>query len=132
MATALQCVVVTPETTVLDESADFVTIPLYDGEMGIARGHSPLIGRLGYGELRIRTGDDVSRYYVDGGFVQVADNVVSVLTSRAVPAADLDADVARQQLESALRQPTSSPELCAIRDRLESQARGQLWVARNP
>ena len=45
-----------------------------------------LIGRLGYGELRTRTVDDVHRYYVDGGFAQVRDDVVTVLTNRALPA----------------------------------------------
>ena len=83
---ALHVVVVTPEATVLDTSADFVALPLFDGEFGIAPQHSPMIGRLGYGELRIRRRADVDRYYVDGGFVQVADNVVSVLTNRAIPA----------------------------------------------
>src|SRR2546423_3739400 len=82
----LQCIIVTPETTVLDTSADFVALPLFDGEAGVAPGRAPLIGRLGYGELRVRTGNQTRRYYVDGGFVQVADNVVSVLTNRALPA----------------------------------------------
>ena len=66
-------------------AADFVALPLYDGEIGIAPGHSPFIGRLGYGELRVVNGGGRTRYYVDGGFVQVADNLVSVLTKRAIP-----------------------------------------------
>jgi F-type H+-transporting ATPase subunit epsilon len=86
----LTCVVVTPEETAVEQTADFVALPLYDGEIGIAPGHSPLIGRLGYGELRVRSGKEVTRYYIDGGFVQVADNVVSVLTERAVVADQLD------------------------------------------
>ena len=86
----LQLIVVTPESTVLDEQADFVALPLYDGEIGIAPGRAPLIGRLGYGELRVVVGGQTTRYYVDGGFVQVADNVVSVLTNRALPAASID------------------------------------------
>ena len=67
----LQCIVVTPEATVRDEPADFVALPLYDGEVGIAPGRSPMIGRLGYGEMRIKQGGQTSRYYVDGGFAQV-------------------------------------------------------------
>jgi hypothetical protein len=81
----LNCIVVTPEETALDEQADFVALPLYDGEIGISPGHSPLIGRLGFGEMRIRTGGTVQQFYVDGGFVQVNGNVISVLTNRAVP-----------------------------------------------
>ena len=56
-ASALRVVVVTPESTVVEASADFVALPLVDGEYGIAPKHSPMIGRLGYGELRIRSGD---------------------------------------------------------------------------
>src|SRR5918992_5234534 len=97
----LQCIVVTPETTIRDQMADFVALPLYDGEIGIAPGHSPMIGRLGYGEMRIREGQHTSRYYVDGGFVEVSNNVVSVLTNRAVPAEALDAEVAAEQLSTA-------------------------------
>ena len=74
---ALQCVVVTPEETVLECEADFVALPLFDGEVGIAPLHSPMIGRLGFGEMRIRSGSETTRYYVDGGFVQVADNLRS-------------------------------------------------------
>ena len=46
--------VVTPERALLDEPADFVALPMYDGELGVLPGRAPLIGRLGYGELRIR------------------------------------------------------------------------------
>ncbi len=48
----LQCIVVTPERTVFDQPAEFVALTLFDGEIGIAPGHAPLIGRLGCGEMR--------------------------------------------------------------------------------
>jgi F-type H+-transporting ATPase subunit epsilon len=130
-AGTLQCIVVTPEATELDTPADFVALPLYDGEVGIAPGRSPLIGRLGYGELRVRHKGELIRYYVDGGFVQVADNVVSVLTNRALLAGDLDPQAAGEQLRTALSRPAAGPEELAIRERLILQARGQLRVAAN-
>ncbi len=126
----LNCIVVTPEETALDEKTDFVALPLFDGEIGIGPGHSPLIGRLGFGEMRIRTGGIVRRFYVDGGFVQVNGNVVSVLTNRAIPADELDAGNAAEQLEAANKQPSNSPELADIRDRAVLQARAQLRVAK--
>jgi F-type H+-transporting ATPase subunit epsilon len=125
----LNVIVVTPETTVLEKSAEFVALPLFDGEIGIAPGHSPMIGRLGYGELRIRTGSSTETLYVDGGFVQVANNIVSVLTNRALPAEALDAQVAADQLAAARNRKANTDELLAIRDRIESQARAQLRVA---
>ncbi|MGD9721745.1 MAG: ATP synthase F1 subunit epsilon [Pirellulales bacterium] len=125
----LQLTVVTPETTALDEPVDFVALPLYDGEIGIAPGRAPMIGRLGYGELRIVRGGQTTRYYVDGGFVQVADNLVSVLTHRALPAASVDPQVAAEYLAEARRRKANNDELFAIRERLQQQARAQIRIA---
>lgn len=125
----LQLIVVTPETTVLDEPVEFVALPLYDGEIGILPGRAPLIGRLGYGELRFNSATGSHRYYVDGGFVQVADNVVSVLTNRAVPAEAIDRGLAEQNLQQARAKKANNDELLEIRDRQEQQARAQLRVA---
>ena len=48
----LLCSIVTPEQTVLETATNFVALPVFDGEIGIARDHSSMIGRLGFGELR--------------------------------------------------------------------------------
>ena len=126
----LHCIVVTPEQTVRDGPAQFVALSLYDGEIGIAPGHTPLIGRLGCGEMRITHDSHVDRYYVEGGFVEVLGGVVSVLTNRAIPAAQLDMDVAREQLTSARARTANTPELMTARDRAVEQARAQLRVVR--
>lgn len=126
----LRCVVVTPEATVLDAASTFVALPLYDGELGVARNHSPMIGRLGYGELRVESDGATKNYYVDGGFVQVVDNVVSVLTNRALPAANVDEDAAATQLAEAIARRAAGDEELVIRDRLVRQARAQLRIAR--
>ncbi len=130
MPDTLLIAVVTPEQTALETKAEFVALPLFDGEIGIAPGHSPLIGRLGYGEMRIKAGGSTLTYYVDGGFVQVEGNVVAVLTNRAVPAKNLDPAAAEKHLGEALERPANSPELLEIRDRLIGQARAQLRTAR--
>src|SRR5205085_4600452 len=101
----LQCVVVTPERAVLDEPADFVALPMYDGELGVLPGRAPLIGRLGYGELRLRRGGDTRRFFVDGGFAQVRENTVTVLTQRALKVEEIDVHAAEQ----ALRPPETPP-----------------------
>lgn len=125
----LQLVVVTPEETVLEASVDFAALPLYDGEIGFSAGRAPMIGRLGYGEMRYNDGNQASRFYVDGGFVQVADNVISVLTNRAVPAEQIDRQAAEEQLTEARGRKANTQELLEIRDRLERQARAQLRLA---
>jgi F-type H+-transporting ATPase subunit epsilon len=125
----MQCIVVTPERTLYDQPAEFVALSLFDGEIGIAPGHTPMIGRLGCGEMRIRAEGRTDRYYVEGGFVEVLGDVVSVLTPRAVPAAEIDEEVAREQLESAQSRTATTPEALAVRQRAVEQSRAQLRVA---
>lgn len=126
----ITCKVVTPEKTSMETQADFVAVTLYDGELGIAPGHTPLIGRLGCGELRIRRADVIERFYIDGGFVQVKDNTVSILTQLAMPAEEVSADQAQADLEAAIRKPSATTELSSARDRALTQARARLHVAR--
>jgi F-type H+-transporting ATPase subunit epsilon len=126
----LQCTVVTPEKTLVDERIAFVALPLEDGEMGIAPGHSPLIARLGAGELRLIRSGSVRRYYVEGGFVEVLAGVVCLITSRAIRAEDLDEPVVEARLAVARARPANTPELRAARDRAVAALREQLRVAR--
>jgi len=124
---AVQCVVVTPERAVVDETVEFVALPMYDGELGVAPGRAALIGRLGYGELRTRSGTTVHRYFVDGGFAQVRDNVVTVLTPRAMKAEEIDVAKATQELEAA-RAPAAG-ERQAEQLKAQERARAQIHVA---
>jgi F-type H+-transporting ATPase subunit epsilon len=126
---ALLCVVVTPERAVLDESVDFVALPMYDGELGVLPGRAPLIGRLGYGELRTRRGNQVRRFFVDAGFAQVKANVVTVLTPSAIPAEQINTTAATETLEKA-KGKTKTPEAQANQAKTQARARAQLRVAK--
>lgn len=124
----LECVVVTPERAVLDEKADSVVLPMYDGELGVLPGRAPLIGRLGYGELRLRRGDQVKRLYIDGGFAQVRANVVTLLTDRALLPEEINVNATREELDSLLAlAPT--PEEQERQLKKADRARAQLRVA---
>ena len=124
----LRCVVVTPERQVLDEQVDSVALPMYDGELGVLPGRAPLIGRLGPGELRIRHGDATRRFFVDGGFAQVRNDVVTVLTPRALKAEEIDVGAASAALESA-RGIAPTPEAQAAQLKTQQRARAQLRIA---
>ena len=126
----LQCVVVTPERAVLDEPADFVALPMYDGELGVLPGRAPLIGRLGFGELRLRRGPDTKRFFIEGGFAQVRSDVVTVLTDRAQRAEDINA-VAAEQTLAQNADTALTPEARAAHAKAQERARAQLRVARN-
>lgn len=125
----LECVVVTPERTLFDERVEFVALPLYDGEIGLLPGHTPLIGRLGYGELRTRMNGITARYFVDGGFVQVRDDVVTVLTHQALPVAQIDLESSSVALEEARTRRATTPEEVEEKSRAISRARAMVRAA---
>ena len=124
----LKCVVVTPEKAVIDEAADHVVVPMYDGELGVYPNRLPLIGRLGFGELRLVKGNQTKRLYVDGGFVQIRGNVVTVLTSRALAPSEIKVAVARETLKSPAQDAHTDEALDAHLKSLD-RARAQLRVA---
>jgi F-type H+-transporting ATPase subunit epsilon len=130
-ATGLRCVVVTPERQVLDETVDSVALPMYDGELGVLPGRAPLIGRLGYGELRLRRGDRVQRFYVDGGFVQVRANLVTVLTDQAKKPEDINTTEATNLLATIPTTIAATPEEQESRFREADRARAKLHVAQH-
>ena len=132
----LDCTVTTPEELVFEGAVESVTVPAADGEMGFLPRHAPLVGRLGFGELRVASGDGAKQaFFVNGGFVQVVDGRVTVLAVEAQAVADLDAEAARadlSELESSPPESGSSVEdrekysraLAGARARLKISERG--------
>ena len=127
---SLRCVVVTPEKTELDREADHISLPMFDGELGVLKGRAPLIGRLGYGTLRLQTAAGPERYYVDGGFAQVENDVVNILTSRAIPVDLLDGDEARVELDAAQDMSGKTPEEMQLKELATRRARGKVRASK--
>ena len=126
----MKCSVVTPETTVVDAEVQFVVAPLYDGEYGIGENHSPAVGRLGAGELRLTLMDGtVEHWYVEGGFLEVLDNSVSLLTNRAARLESLDVGASRAALSRAQALASNSSELADVKESAVALARSQLRAA---
>jgi len=75
--------VISPEATLYEGEATQVVAPAFDGEMGVLSGHAPLVALLGEGTLRIDTAAGPKAYAVRGGFVQVGDDKVRVVTEHA-------------------------------------------------
>jgi F-type H+-transporting ATPase subunit epsilon len=82
-AARLRVSLISPERTLFDGEAEMVVAPAWDGELGILRGHAPMLALLGEGSLRITGAGGEQRFHVAGGFLQVADDVVTVLSERA-------------------------------------------------
>jgi len=131
---SIRCVIVTPETTGLDTQCRSVTLPLFDGSRGVGRGHAPFIGRLGAGEVRV-TGEqggaaDATRsVFVEGGFVEVSHDAVTVITQRAIPAEKIDAAAARAELEKVTSAKATGHEALAAREKAAAAARALVRTA---
>ena len=130
----IRCVIVTPETTSLDTFVRSVVLPLFDGERGVARGHSPFVGRLGAGEVRIvgeqgAAADAVRRVFVEGGFVEVGHDAITVIAQRAVPAEQIDLATARAELDKIRSTKASGPEAVAAKIAAEEAARALVRTA---
>ena len=131
----VRCVVVTPESTVLDTVAKQVSLPLFDGQAGVAPGHSPLIGRLGAGAVRISgesggsSTDGGRRLFVEGGFVEVNHDVITVITQRAMPVETIDSQAARADLERVGAERAVGDEAIADKDRRLIAGRALLRAA---
>ncbi len=80
----LKVSVISPEAVLFEGETDSVVAPAYDGEVGILTGHAPLMALLGNGELRL--GGASKRFNVNGGFMQVLNNEVRVVTEKATAA----------------------------------------------
>src|SRR6476620_10330710 len=105
---AFQCVIVTPEQQVLDESDKQVILPGHDGLIGILTDHAPLLVKLGTGPLQIDPagGGASTTYFIDGGVAEMKDNQLTVLTGEATPASAINAEAAKAEYtEAAARQP---------------------------
>lgn len=84
MAATFHCTVVTPEAAVLDAELTQAILPAYDGQMGILAHRAPVLARLGTGLLRLDLADGSRRSFrVSGGFAQMKDNRLSILSDEA-------------------------------------------------
>ena len=101
--------ILTPERTVCCLEADFVVARAVDGEVGILWNHAPLVVALDIAPLRYRKDDVEHEIAVNGGFMEVKDNRISVITPSAETEQEIDirrAEAARERAEKRLVAPT--------------------------
>ena len=135
-----QCRLVTPSEQLLSEPVAYASVPAWDGLFGVLPGRAPILAKLGTGELTLEfpgTGGKGGRrsYAVDGGFVQMSGNLLSILAERAVPAEKLTEGEVESELKAAENKsvPADAKDKAIAQDRLTRErdwARVRLRVAR--
>ncbi|MGW0227295.1 F0F1 ATP synthase subunit epsilon [Actinopolymorpha singaporensis] len=102
MAEPLHVELVAPDRTVWSGEATTVIARTSEGDIGILPGHAPVLGLLVDGVVEVRTPDsEIYVAAVQGGFLSVANDRVSILAEYAEMSHEIDLEEARQQLERA-------------------------------
>jgi len=107
-----QCVVLTPRAKLLDCKTQSITLSAHDGQMGVWQNHMPMLCKLGLGIMEVRdciTEDDQmpghAYFLVDGGFVRISNNVVTVLAYDVMTLTDIATVDAEKMREEAGKLP---------------------------
>ena len=85
MAKQFKLQVFTQEKKILDEAVTSIQVPGEDGYLGVLADHAPLITTLGTGTLTVTRENQVKTMKVSGGFLEVVNNVATVLADEAHP-----------------------------------------------
>jgi len=82
--------IVAAERRVLEDDVDELVAPTPDGQIGILPRHAALLTLLVPGEMRLKKGDQETVLAIGGGFLEVADNRVTILVDSAERAEEID------------------------------------------
>ncbi len=114
--------IVTPERRLLSQEVDMVTLPGITGQMGILRGHAPLLTTLDIGEIVLHTKAGQQYVAVHGGVVEVRPNKVTILADLAESAENIDEARAQAARDRAQKMLAENPPVTA-RPQLEMTIR---------
>jgi ATP synthase F1 epsilon subunit len=92
--------IITPDRKILDSEVSEVTIPSYEGQMGILKDHIPLITFLRPGFILIKD-EEEKKYYVEEGTVEFSNNNLLILTSTIKDLENFDTNFISELLKDA-------------------------------
>ena len=75
--------IISPDKSILKSEASEVTIPSYEGQMGILKDHIPLITFLRPGLIIIKENSGEKKFFIEDGTVEFSNNSLLILTSTA-------------------------------------------------
>jgi F-type H+-transporting ATPase subunit epsilon len=125
-----RCEVLTLEGPRLQREAVSAFFTASDGQVGILGGRSPLIAEVGAGSLVIEDAEGRrEEYFVAGGFVQVREDVMTVMTDQCLALGEVDPVEAAEGIDRARKMPARTAEAVAIRDWALEVARARFNLA---
>ncbi|MCI0850995.1 MAG: F0F1 ATP synthase subunit epsilon, partial [Chloroflexi bacterium] len=125
----LQLVVVTAEGESFSGEVDMVVAPGEVGEFTVLPSHARLISTLSPGILRFDQGGESTSLALTGGFLEVADNRVTVLADAAEQDDDIDLERAEAALARAQERIESEPGTVDLEEAMASLRRARVRVS---
>jgi F-type H+-transporting ATPase subunit epsilon len=98
--------VVTPDKKLISEEVDEVIVSTPNGQIGILPHHENYVTQVVPGELEVKVKGKTRYYAITGGFLEVANNKVTILSDYAVPSEDIQVEkamAAKKRAEELLR-----------------------------
>jgi len=112
-----RCEVFTPQGPGESVEAASVVLPATDGLVGVLGGRAPLVAQMGSGPLTIKAIDGRRcEYFVQGGFAQMNDDVLTILAEGCVPVDQLDPEAVWDEIQQARQMPKETDAELARRD----------------
>ena len=96
---ALHISIIAPDRTVWDSNAEEVILPSSTGQLGILRGHAPLLTALDISVMRVRTDKEWTPIVLMGGFAEVENDELTILVNGAEEGASINKEEAQKELE---------------------------------
>lgn len=138
MADSFRCTLITPEKQVLDAQVIYASIPGWDGQVGLMHLHAPLLIKLGDGTMRVDLAPTTEKpqggskwFFVGGGFAQMKDDKLTVLTSESLDAEEVKPQDAEASLKEAEARVAISDADAAKKDRDLRRARAMIEIAKH-
>lgn len=126
---ALHISIIAPDRTVWDSNAEEVILPSSTGQLGILRGHAPLLTALDIGVMRVRTDKDWIPIVLMGGFAEVENDELTILVNGAEEGASINKQDAQKELEEATirfnEAESSKDRIVATQNLRKARARAQ-------
>nr|QCI06900.1 ATP synthase CF1 subunit epsilon [Halydictyon mirabile] len=98
---SLNIKVIAPDKIVWDANAEEIILPSSTGQLGILKGHLPLLTALDIGVMRVKINQEWQPIILLGGFAEVENNTVTILVNGAESISNIDINEAKDNLEKA-------------------------------
>ncbi len=119
---ALHLEIITPEKVILSDEVDEILVPTPKGQIGILPHHIALLTELSSGELIIKKGTHEQFLAVAGGYLQVANNKVTILADYAIHSDNIEiakAEEAKQRAEHLMKEKISEEDFAEAQAQLQ-------------